>query len=454
MSTVKNTPQVIDVLLVSNDTRLIARTQTMASEFNYTFQATKNIDEMSEKFEGVQVHFLVVSTEEAANKDEAVGVVQVAKHTSPDSFVMVVLSGKMDSSSMAWIRKSGADVVLFEHEYFDTSKLEFFAFQSVRSEYQPVKAGDFIEGSSLDFVVYHFLPQNRKYLPVVHKKTKLEEKRIKKMFEVGDVYIKRSDIPAYFKYLNSNEDSSAKGLVRRCRAQFLTLSHSYIELLISLTEQTDTPSFDEGKKLLQNCLEMSANLLNSLMTVGRIQDIIGSPQEGDFGSIERAVDRAAMAGFFSMLGNLGKPEDVMLAALLMDIGIIGCSPIVQKKIRLNLYDAFTPEELADFQNHPQRSLNYALSRKLQLSIQTKEAVLYHHCLANGKGFPQIPSEKLGIEPQLLRFCQLLDEQMTVSMGRAKPQFREIFGAMLKAAGDFSEFSPTLVAGLRSVLKDL
>lgn len=454
MSTAKNATQVIDVLLVSNDTRLIARTQTMATEFNYTFQSTNNIDEMSEKFEDVQVHFLVVSTEEANNKDEAVGIVQVAKHTSPDSFLMVILNGKIDSSSMTWIRKSGADVVLFDYEYFDSSKLEFFAFQSVRSEYRPVKAGDFIEGSSLDFVVYHFLPQNRKYLPVVHKKNKLEEKRIKKMNEVGDVYIKRSDIPAYFKYLNSNEDSSAKGLVRRCRAQFLKLTHSYIDLLISLTEQTDTPSFDEGKKLLQGCLDMSSNLLNSLMTVGRIQDIIESPQDGDFGSIERAVDRAAMSGFFSMLGDLGKPEEVMLAALLMDIGIIGCSPMVLKKIRLNLFDAFDPEELKDYQLHPQRGLNYALSRKLQLSNATKDAILYHHCLADGKGFPQIPPEKLGIEPQILRFCQLLDEQMTVGMGRPKPQFKEVFNGMLKGASDFKEYTPKFVTGMRSVLSSL
>jgi hypothetical protein len=454
MSAVKVQTQSIDVLLVSSDTRYIARAQMMATEFGYNFQTANNIDELSEKFESAQIHFLVVSTEGAANKDEAVGIVQVAKHTCPDSFVLVIMSGKLDSSSMTWIRKSGADVVLLDHEFFDTAKLDFFAFQSVRSEYRPVKSGDFIEGSSLNFVVYHFLPQNRKYLPVVHKNTKLEEKRIKKMSEVGDVYIKRSDIPEYFKYLNTNEDSSAKGLIRRCRAEFLKLSHSYIDLVISLTEQTDTPSFDEGKKVLQNCLDMSASLLNSLMTVGQIQDIIGSPQEGDFGSVDRAVDRAAMAGFFSMMADLGKPEDVMLGALLMDIGLIGVHPMVLKKIRLNLFDSFSPEELKDYQQHPQRGLNYALSRKLQIPNTVKDAILYHHTIPNNKGFPILAPEKLGVEPQMLRFCQILDEQMMVYLGRPKPQFKEVFQAMMKSASDFTEYTPKFVTGMRSIISSI
>jgi response regulator RpfG family c-di-GMP phosphodiesterase len=454
MSKSKTQIQTIDVVLVSKDTRYIARTQMMTSEFNYSFQLVNNIDELSEKYEGTQIHFLVVSTEEAANQDEAVGIVQVAKHTSPDSFIMVVLSGKVDSSSMTWIRKSGADVVVLDHEFFDNSKLDFFAFQSVRSEYRPVKSGDFIEGSCLNFVVYHLLPQNRKYLPVVHRDTKLEEKRIKKMREVGDVYIKRGDIPEYFKYLNTQEDSSAKGLIRRCRAQFLTLSHSYIDLVISLTEQTETPSFEEGKKVLQNCLDMSSNLLNSLMTVGQVQEIVESPQEGDFGSVERAVDRAAMAGFFSMMGSLGKPEEIMLGALLMDIGIIGASPLILKKMRLNILDALSPEELKEYQLHPQRGLNYALSRKLQLSNATKEAILYHHTNTNNQGFPVIPSEKLGVEPQMLRFCQLLDEQMMVCLGRPKPQFKDIFISMMKEASDFSQYTPKFVTGMRTVLSSL
>jgi hypothetical protein len=441
-------------MLVSSSNRFIARAQMMASEFKYVFQSALNINDLCDTFSNSQIHFLVISTEEVTSKDEAVGTVQVARQIFPDCFIMVIMSAKLDPTAITWIRKSGADVVILDHEFFDTSKLEFFAFQSVRSDYRPVKSGDLIEGTSLTFNIYHFLPQNRKYLPVVHKNIKLEEKRIKKMREVGDVYIKRNDIPAYFKYMDSNEDASAKGMIRRCRAQFLTLSHSYIDLVITLTEQTDNPSFEEGKKVLQVCLDMSANLLNSLMTVGNIQDIVESPQEGDFGSIERSVDRAAMAGFFSLMGSLGKPEEVMLGALLMDIGIISLSPMVLKKARLNLKDTFLPEELNEYQMHPQRSLNYALSRKLQLSNATKDAILNHHVSNDNKGFPVLAPGKFGVEAQLLRFCFELDDKMRVYLGRPKPQFIEVFRAMVKEISDFRVYTPAFVTGMREVLSSL
>jgi hypothetical protein len=127
---------------------------------------------------------------------------------------------------------------------------------------------------------------------------------------------------------------------------------------------------------------------------------------------------------------------------------------VLKKIRLNLFDAFSPDELKDYQMHPQRGLKYALSRKLQLSNVTKDAILYHHTIPNNKGFPIIAAEKLGVEPQMLRFCQKLDEQMIVCLGRPKPQFKEVFLAMMKEASDFSEYTPKFVMGMRSVTSSI
>lgn len=443
-------PQSHDIVTIAKSARFLSRAKNLAVDLGYSYQDYPNIEEFAEKCDGITTQFLIVVTEDAANKEEAIGIVQVAKQISPNSFILVVISGKVDPTSIAWIRKSGADVVLQEDEFIYTCKLEYFVYNTINSEYHGVKAGDLIEGTTLNFTVFTFMTQNRKYLPVVHKSMKLEEKKLAKMREHGDFYIKHEEVPAYENYLSSLQDSSAKGLVRRCRLQYLQLRHTYFDLVVSLTEKNEKPSLEEGKTLLQNCMKLSNDLLNSIMTVGQIQDIIESPLAGNLNSVDRAVDRSAIAGFFSMLASIGNPEDVMLSALIMDLGILGCAPNTMKKLRAKDFSAFTQEDRSDYQSHPQRSLNFVLSRKLQISNSIKDAVNFHHAIPTEKGFPVLPFEKIPLEAQLLRFCENLDLAMTVYIGKPKPSFRNAYNALMKEAGNFQDYSPQFVQAMREV----
>lgn len=439
-----------DLLLVSSSSVFDQRLEKSAAAFGYSYTKVESADKATEVLDGVPIGFVVLDSVQAQNQNDIVGYLQTIRFVVPDSPILVIFPKKLDKSVLQWIRKSGANFLMSESEILELGRFDFFMSQSIGTEYLPVKHGDFKLGTKIEVPLFYFMSANRKYFPIVTSSSLLDESRLEKIKKIGDVYIKRSDIEAYNRYQENNQDQSAKGLIRRCRVQFNDFREAYLRLVNHLTEEAEGSSYEEGKKLLDECQKLSSDLVTSMMSAGSVFDIISQSVDGDFSCIDRAPERAAIVGFFCVMADIGKPEHGILAALLADLGIVNLSFKFIHHLRTYGPYKFDEEMRKGWEQYPQLSINCAAQKKLQVDNVVKDAILNSHARLDEKGFPVIRAEKISVEAQLVHFVQLLDDQCQVHWGKPRPSYHEEFKKMLKDPMMLGVLSPTVIQALKTV----
>ncbi len=424
----------LNFLCIGSDAQTITRCQDLATEFEYSFLQTTNADsvlELEGKYEMAQ--FVLVNAV-SVKKEDMNAIVQTVRHVFKESFICVVVDRKIPQDVADFVKKSGANMVILENEFFETSRLEFVASQIIRASYVPVKLSEFPKDCVLDFTLFHLMPLNQKLLPVLPKGSPLTEGRLKKLESVGEVFVRRDEVDRYRQYVELHPDSSGQGLKSRCRAQYLSFCNSHSQLIFLLVDQSENASFKEGKWLYDRCEILARDLLTTLSAVGEAWDVVNNSSLGEFGSVERSPTVAAYAGLISLLTSIGEPVDVMVAALLSDVGMLELHPRVTKKLRQTQNpEALAPDDLQEYQKHPVLSLNRCLSRKLQIKDSIKEMILCTHERNDGKGFPNArAAEKIPQEAMLIQFSEMLDRGAMVKMGQARQPVQEIKKQLLES----------------------
>ncbi|WP_374076464.1 HD domain-containing phosphohydrolase [Bdellovibrio bacteriovorus] len=374
--------------------------------------------------------------------NEIAGLVQVARQGAPDSYILAVASSKLSPEDARIVKTSGASLVIMENEYFSSSKLEFILTQVIRSAYIPIKTLDLIEGTEPTFPLFYLMPMNKKFLRVGKPSCKIRRDFLDKYKEVGELYLQRTDLGAWVEYTNSFSADDNESLLRKCRLKFLQLNQSFLDLALLVTDQSSGASFAQGRELYDVCLSFAANLLDSLTHIGDPWVVISNSAIGDFGSVERAPAIAAYAGLLSSVSKTGDAKEIMIGALLSDIGYLDLSPSTTQKIRNNRYDDMNAEELMEYHKHPIFSLNQCLSRKLPLTDNIKDIILQSHERMDQKGFPNRPrGDKLNEAAMLVRLCWDLDTRAQVRMGEARPDINTIRSQMgqsiMNESGNYS-----------------
>lgn len=418
----------LNFLCVGSEAQALSRCQDLATEFSYSFLSVptaENVLDLEGKYDLVQ--FVLVNAVSLAKQEDMTGVVQTVRHVFKEGFICVIVDRKIPPETAAFIKKSGANMVLLENEFFETSRLEFVASQIIRASYVPVKLSEFPKDSILDFTLYHLLPLNQKLLPVLPKGVALNEGRMKKLESVGEVFVRRDEVDRYRHYVESHPDLSGQGLKSRCRAQYLSFCNSHAQLIFLLVDQSESASFKEGKWLYDRCEILARDLLTTLSSVGEAWDVVNNSSLGEFGSVERSPTVAAYAGLLSLLSSIGEPVDVMVAALLSDVGMLELHPKITKKLRQTQSpQSLREEELQDYQKHPIVSLNHCLSRKLQLKDTIKEAILCTHERSDGTGFPdRRVMAKIPQDAMLIQFSEMIDRGGMVKMGQVRTSIQQV-----------------------------
>lgn len=432
-----------DILLISNDDKTIKRIQEISGDFLFNYEQVNDVDSAMDNFEKYNdVVMVILDAKQVKEPDKIIGQVQVARQLSPDAFILTVVGGKIPADDVVFLKKSGANMVMFDEDFLSTSRLEFISAQKIRASYSPVKISELVMGKTYDFSLYHLLPVNKKFLPVVHKGAELTESKYNKIKEVGEVYIKRDDAPLYKKFIEENTDRSAAGLLSRCRAQFLALSVSFTDLVLLILDQSEYASFDKGKKLYEQVSQLADDLITNLGAVGDAWGVVNNSAVGEFGSVERAPAIAAYTGLLSLETGIGTQGDVMIASMLCDIGMLDLPPKITKKIREGKEKEFNEEEMQLFRVHPIRSLNNCLSRKLPIPENLKTIIQSTHERVDKKGFPNQPMpNKIPEESMLIQFCEMLDRATLIRMGQQRVELqaakKEIFEREYKTGDCFS-----------------
>lgn len=418
----------LNFLYIGEDSAGNKRCMDLSAEFQYSYHNIENADKTLE-LEGVveQVQFILLNAVGLEKKEGMAGLVQTIRYVFKDSFICVVADKKIPQEDVDFVKKSGANMVFLENEFFETSRLEFVSSQIIRASYVPVKPSEFPKESVLEFTLYHLMPLNQKLLPVLPKGSPLNEARLKKLEGVGEVYVKRDEVDKYKAFVESHSDPGAGGLKSRCRAQYLSFCNSHAQLLFLLIDQSESASFKEGKWLYERCEILARDLLTTLSSVGEAWDVVNNSSIGEFGSVERSPTVAAYAGLLSLLASIGEPVDVMVAALLSDVGMLELHPKVTKKLRADSdWTHLNNEETEEYKKHPMLSLNRCLSRKLQIKDAIKELILCTHERVDGSGFPeQRKSHRIPQEAQLIQLSEMIDRAGMVKMGQAKTSIADV-----------------------------
>lgn len=279
--------------------------------------------------------------------------------------------------------------------------------------YRPVKLLDVDDGTVLDFDTSLFLPTNKKFVKLSIAGESIEGSKLDKIkgAKFTSLQVPSDQMPKFYSYSAKRLraiDGTMGATERKEKMQ------SAVRDLVSglFTEQAS--SFESGQGILKDCGE----IVKSYITSGaesewytRIQQVLGD--RGD--TYSHTGNVSTLAALFSMGLGIGKPEEMALAGLLHDIGIAE----LPNEIQLLDPAVMTPDQLKIYYTHPELSVRLIQSRKIVMPEGAVKAILQHHELYNGTGFPKgLFGDRVSKEAQILAIADRFDYLTRVQDGRA------------------------------------
>jgi len=409
------------IAVVGSDPGFKKRADIIGSLFHCEVMLFDTVDQFAEAGEQVSLmDFAIISAVQAQSQSEMAGLVQTVRFIAQKCPIAIIVEKKIKSEDAVFIKKSGANVVLLEDEFLLSSKIEFFVARYLFGEWVVIKSYELIAAIPLPFSLYHLMPLNERMLAIVQQGQALTKEKLEKFNTVGEFYIHRNQLENYVQFLSQYNDQSAAGLKRRCRAVFLNFVKSYKDLILLLTDQSEASSYQEGSALFQKLTKFAGEVISQLGATGEAWDVINNSSLEDFTPLDRCSAVAAYSGLLSLMSGVGKPEDVMMAALISDLGLLDLSPKIIEKIRKQNFTSFSEDEKKEYELHPQKSLNKVLSRKLPLPEEFKNIIMMSHENFSMTGFPnKVSAQKIPEESYLIQFCELLDGKGLVEFGKPR-----------------------------------
>ncbi|MGK5086498.1 HD domain-containing phosphohydrolase [Bdellovibrionota bacterium FG-2] len=282
--------------------------------------------------------------------------------------------------------------------------------------FKPVKLVDLQPGAALDFDTSIFLPANKKYIRMSAAGDEIDSERMDRMkkHQVSSVYVSSEDMTKFYQYTAKrlkelNSSSTISVTEKRERLQTAVR-----ELLSGIyVDTTKELSFEQGQGLTKDCQEIVKTYIMSSEEANwysRFQNLLGEKRN----AYTHASNVSAFSALFSMGLGLGKPEDLAMAGILMDIGLADVPAEIQSKPA----DLRTPEEEAIYRKHPEMAMGILKHRKIIVNDKVQKAILQHHETFDGSGYPKgYAGERVCVEAQILSLAEHFDQMTTPVQGQ-------------------------------------
>ena len=314
--------------------------------------------------------------------------------------------------------------------------------------YRPVSLIDILPGQSMDFDTYVYMPVNRKHIRLSVAGDSLDEGRVEKLAKgnVSSVSVSLDQMSKFYEFsgrqLRTLQEGKGMSETER-KARMTTAVRSLLTQVFS--QAKDGATVDEGRSIVGDCQEIVKNFIvgpdakNNWFA--KIVGILG----GESGVYNHAGNVATFAALFSLVSEVGKPEDLGLAGLLHDMGLAD----LPSEVQLKSEEEMTPEETALYQSHVGLTLKLIQERKIILNSNVLKAIEQHHERWSGTGYPKgLAGARISKEAQILSLASLFDEITIGRDGRPRMSPAAAFTQIL--AEDASNpsnarFDPDLIA---------
>lgn len=429
------------------------RTETLCQSLDLDFKHFDSSNELASHPSLVsQARFVIQSIPDGFVDNATAINIRSIKKMAPKANLIAVPEKRIKSEIAAFIKKSGAELVLVDDEFRSTTKIDFIVSQTLNTDLIPIKATELVPGTTIPFTALHLLTLNKRVIPVIGKGQILSPARFQKMLEIGEFYIRGQDIETFARYVDQNQDHSTMGHEIRCRAKYMSLVYTFKQLVVTLTDESEAGSFQQGRELHDQLREQASDLINHLSGLKDVWSTVNNAAFSDKTAVDRAPAIAASSGLLALQCGIGNAEDVLIAALVGDIGLLDLSPKAALSYRLNSYD-FEDENKKIFENHPILSLNKCLSRRLPISDHLKQIISMTHERLDQKGFPLRPHpSKIPLESMCIQFCQIVDTAMKVELGKARFNLVEVRRSLLARERNNPQiFSPEFLGRIEAIL---
>lgn len=272
--------------------------------------------------------------------------------------------------------------------------------------YTSVPIVDLEKDVKVEFDVFIHLPINAKYVKIVKAGHDIREDQIKKIktFGVKSLFVDENDFERFCEYAASKIKelltSEEEPLFIKKQKLETAARHMFVDLL-----SPAEASFDDGKEKLASTHKIVENFIGSEIKdiQSKVLDILA---EGGMSIYSHSLRVSSIAALFSLALSRGKPEELAIAGLFHDIGLVK----VPERLWFQEFSHMSEEDRALLAQHPAISIAILTDKKMVLIPTIQEAILQHHERPDGKGYPRsLSGHKVSESAQILALADRLEE---------------------------------------------
>ncbi|MBT4760118.1 MAG: HD domain-containing protein [Bdellovibrionaceae bacterium] len=386
---------------------------------NCEFKLITNEEQFEEEFDDFDdSHFAVVVCSTQMGNSFAYEAAQILRNQCPRTPSFFITFNR-ESYEPKILEKNGySDTFLLPLDKDMVSKalIECLSPEALSARsFRSVKVMDLKPDTSLSFDTFVFLPLNQKYVKLSNKDQSLSEKKFQKLQDqnANDLFIEQKDMGAFYDYTAENLKDLAQGtgpLSETEREE--KLQGAVRGLFNDIFDKSTKSDFETGKEMLSNCQNIVSTYITGDSGSNWYNQLIHTIG-GSGGGYSHSSNVSTYAAMFAMGLGHEAPEDLAMSGFLHDISLADFP-----EEYLNKPDSEWPEDLLKkYHQHPLDSVNLVKSRKMILTENVEKAILQHHEMFSGKGFPKaMPGMKISEDAQILSFADQFDELTTKSIG--------------------------------------
>jgi HD-GYP domain-containing protein (c-di-GMP phosphodiesterase class II) len=314
--------------------------------------------------------------------------------------------------------------------------------------YKAVKLVDISPGTHLPFEVKTFLSLNSKYVTLTGT-GEISQKKVDllKRNHTNSVFVDQAQIEKFYEFAaeqllalgqTSNDAVSQTEKSERMQSQVRQLFRSVLD------SGSDAKDFSVGKDLLEQSKKVVEHFVSQKIgsnLADRLKEVTGEGRD----AYSHAQVVSTMACLMSMATGIGQPEDLAIAGLFHDIGILGLND------NTSVFDLgkLSADDQKQYKLHPRNSLNLLKEKRITVTPLVADIIEKHHERMDGKGFPgELQSHRIPVEAHLLAYADAFEYLTRVQPGQ--PAMKPL-AAHEKIAQELS-LNPDLLTKMRGFLE--